>query len=278
MRHLARAILVMAFSTTLAPLASAQGTAPTTCEPGAEPASHELTRLLDDAISVLRLEPNQASSFEDLEKRLRVDDVVARQAKQAVLLALADQLEAGRVELAPLQRVLTTYMAARKQLSGTFRAALEQIYTTLDPAQRKRFAESFAQQFQAEVQKQLSPEWIDAFATTLKLTDEQKKQLAEMIRNREKSFVGELDRLGRALGSFPSDATAFATSFPQSLDPLFALESALRMVQSTSKISAILTPEQRALAADLLRQRACDPGAEGPAYDYPYSGGFGIFR
>lgn len=277
MRSWARAMLV-AFSMTLAPLASAEGTAPTQCPPGAEPASHELARLLDGAIAVLRLEPNQAQDFENLRERLRVDDVVARQAKQAVLLALADQLEAGRVELASLQRVLTAYMAARRDLNQTFRAALDQVYRSLDPAQRQDFAESFANEVRTEVQKQLSPEWIDAFATTLKLTDEQKERLQQLIRDRETSLVGELERLGRALGEFPRDATAFAETFPQKLDPIYALEGALRMVQATSKISEILTPEQRELAAELLRQRACRPDQGGPAYDYPYSGGFGILR
>lgn len=278
MRLLARAILV-AFTTTLAPLASAQETAPTPCEPRAEPAPHELTRLLDAAISVLRLDPDQTAQLENLEERLRADDIVARQAKQAVLLALADQLEAGKVELSRLQGVLTNYVAARRKLNETFRGALEQIHTTLDPAQRKQFAETFAQEVRSEVGKQLSPEWIEAFATTLKLSDEQKEQLSQLIRQRETSFVAELERLGRALGSFPTDKEALAKLFPQQLDPLYALEGALRMVQATSKISDILTPEQRALAAELLRQRACQPSTqEGPTYDYPYGGAFGILR
>src|SRR5690606_14066357 len=126
----------------LAPLASAQETAPTPCEPRAEPAPHELTRLLDAAISVLRLDPDQTAQLENLEERVRADEIVARQAKQAVLLALADQLEAGRVDLAPLQKVLASYIEARRKLNATFRAGVDQLYETLNPAQRKQFAET----------------------------------------------------------------------------------------------------------------------------------------
>lgn len=264
----------------LAGQAHAQSASSVCKRPVGSPHPHGFVRLLDVALSGVDLSPNQTTAVDEIAKRTEAEATVLDEAKKAVLLALADQIETGRVDISGLKSQLTSYIAAREILSNTFRTALQGIHQVLDPEQRTKFANSFEERFRKEAELYASPQWLDAFGAALKLSDEQKQKIRGVFENAAPSLSAELQQFDKALSEFKGENFSLAQFFPLKLDPLYALESALRMVQTTSKITEILTPEQRALAAKLLRHQVCEGSgqARSPAYDYPYTGGFGVLR
>lgn len=264
----------------LAGMAHAQS-ASSVCHAPTPTGPHGFVRLLDGALSDMKLEPKQTTAIEAIEKRAQASGEVLDEAARAVLLALADQIETGHVDLAALKSQLATYIAAREALSSTLRGALSGIHDVLDPVQRTRFAERLEQHLKQEAELYASPSWLNTWSSVLKLSDEQKQKIRGLFESAAPSLSAELQQLDKTLSAFKGERFSLAEIIPLKLDPLYALEGALRMVQTTSKITEILTPQQRAAAAKLLRDRVCgkaDGGLPAHAYDYPYSEGFRMLR
>lgn len=282
MQTFARALLLVITSSLGAAVAWpawAEAPANPICKPnGAGAALHQPARLFADALSRAGLLPEQKTAVEGATRRLRADETLVAQAKEAVLLALADQLARGHVDIGALRTQLASFIAAREALSQTMRATLEGIHEALGPSQRARFADALEREWKDAVELYESPAWLDAFGNSLTLSDAQKQKIRQAIDSQGPSLSAQLERFHRALTAFKGDDTSFLQVVPKQLDSVFALANALRMVQTTSKIADILTPEQRARAAEMLRHRICTPpsGSEGQAYDYPYSGGFEV--
>lgn len=257
MRLIGRVLLFAIASSLGAPLAHAEEAAPVhpSCEPVSMQAG-EYVPLIEDALAgFVNLAPRQAAQLGALKARMQSDETVFQEAKNQLLSALATQLETGSIDAPALQRELATYITAWQARNETYRAAMEGLHQTLDPEQRAAFVALVEKELKARAEKERA--FLDGWTRELALSEEQKKKLLAAVASQARSLGAERSRFESVLAAFRGRKFELPELVPKKVDPLLALESALRMVSATSQITAILTPEQRALAAKTLRARIC---------------------
>lgn len=283
MRFIARALLLTissawGLSAISTPELRAQPTH--SCQPAESNGASELAPLLSRALSGIDLDREQSRIIDTIEEQAEEAGVTLDRAREAVLLALADGLERGKVELAALTKELPAYIATRQEFTKTLRAILQGVHEALDPGQRSAFADAFEQQLKSRAGFSISKEWLESWSQPLHLSQEQKDEIRKILEAQQPLLSAEMTRLDRALTAFKGESFSLAEFVPFKLDPFFAIENALRMVHTTNKIAEILTPEQRTEAARMLRDRICEASSEPPAhsYDFPYSGSSGLIR
>lgn len=276
------------------------GPQPSTPETAA-PSGQGPEQFILQALSQLQLRPEQTQALQELRSSLEGSDTVVENAQGDLLSALADQLAAGRVDRNALQPQINALVEAVQEASPAMRGFLEELHSILDPAQRAQLANAIQQAMQAGAQPDSSRQMVDALASQLGLSEQQKGQiLASMEQSRPMAEQGQ-QQLARLLEAFKADQFSVDQVIPQTEVPAHAEEMAEGTVSMIDTLARTLTPEQRARLADTVRQsigtRAIDtrstegslvvgrgfvgrgyrPGVAGRGY-YPGMRGYGRYR
>ena len=244
---------VRADTSNATPLAETQTTLP--AEPGGG-----IVQLVDEAMSTIQLRQDQKDTVKKLGDEVAAAAAPVEQAKGKFLAALGKQFEAGKVDVASLDPDIAAIGKAVDVASPIERAALEKLHITLDPQQRAQFVDNMFY----GLRKQLTHR--KAAREELRLTQDQKDKVHALVHEGE-----GMARIDKAIGGLVRVLVAFEGDefkIDEIIPPGHAGEHAQRMAkglaETSAKIYDILTPEQRAIVAKKLAEKA-QPAPEQPA-------------
>jgi len=210
-----------------------------------------------DALSKVTLRPDQKTQVETLVADAQARHATIRQAHQALASALADEVQAGTIDRAALQPQIDALTAAIEQSRPQDQAALARLHDLLDPAQRNQFVDAIEAEFHGGGHHEGRGMMMRKWAADLNLSEQQREQIHAALKakfqggqNGEKEHWREARENGKKwLESFRQDQ--FNATLP--VAPAKIGGGIGKIVDVAEAAVPILTPEQRAIAAQKLR-------------------------
>lgn len=237
-------------------------------------------KLMEHALSDLELRPEQQSAVDRLRTEAESRHAPVKKAKREFMMALADQVENGKIDrcaLAPKTKALAGAMA---EAHAGDRAAFERLHAILDPEQRTRFVESIRQHWEWSKKDKEPGAVADKMAKELNLATDQKASIQRIlsalaeIREADPAKSASRERWSRILDAFKSDRFVLGEVAPPGEDVAAKRAQKIeRGLWAAEAVVPVLNEEQRSTAARRIREkvqeqsgseRARDPGMEGP--------------
>jgi len=261
---------------------------------------HGRTKVFADALGQVALRADQRATIEQMAKDAEVRQEPGRQAREALALAIADQVQAGTIDRVALQPKIDAITAAHIAARPADRAAFEKLHGLLTPEQRTAFVTAMqanvpshdgngagqgqhrgggmmrgrmqkwaadlglSQDQQDQIRTQLQARWQAHFAQAVVGTDEQK---TDAIQDGQMAVQGHQmhTQMKNTLEAFKGDTFSMDQVAPIQNDKAGqagANQFAGHMLGMLEAALPILTPEQRTIAATKLRARAANLEAE----------------
>jgi Spy/CpxP family protein refolding chaperone len=238
--------------------------------------THGMVKTIGDALGEVPLRTEQRTELEKLAQAAEARHAPMATGRKELFLTLADQIEKGAIDRAALDPKIERVAADAEKARTEDRAALTRLHAVLDAEQRGVFVDALEKQFKAKHGAHSMKDGMKGFAhlkqlaDDLKLTDEQKSQIHDALRDLHKeqaaSHHGAVHGWHRGEARAPHGGKHGLEAFREdawTADAMVRLdvkkataEGTTRFVGATEKILPILTPEQRKIAADKLRERA----------------------
>jgi Spy/CpxP family protein refolding chaperone len=235
---------------------------------------HGAVKIVGEALGDVALRPEQRAEIEKLAAEAETRHAPLADGKKQLMLAFADQVERGAIDRAALQASIDKLMADVEKSRNDDRAAIAKLHGLLDRQQRNDFVDALEKSFKGKHGFGENGPPGKAFghmhglAEELKLTDEQKDKIKDVFkdswhdarhdaRKNGKHGGGHGHREGKhALEAFREDKLDLDKVAPPMDLKAIANEGVDRVSKIASQILPILTPEQRKVAADKLREMA----------------------
>jgi Spy/CpxP family protein refolding chaperone len=234
--------------------------------------THGSLKVFGDALGEVALREDQRAQIEKL--------AADAEARHAPLLAhrldltntLADQIEAGTIDRTALTPKVDTLTADIQKVAADDRAALVQLHAILDGTQRNAFVDAVQGRMKGLKDHHAGFAKMKQLADDLKLTDDQRSQIRGIIHDSMKEGMKDRTtanewhtmtdlRAGKsALESFRAENFEVEKIHSLASDGAIARFRGMsdqrvdHIVGVVEKVLPLLTPEQRKLAADKLRQ------------------------
>jgi Spy/CpxP family protein refolding chaperone len=249
--------------------AASAGSALTTRAPVAVN-SHGAVRLLGDALGDVPLSPAQRSEIEQLAAEADARHADERAARSDLLNLLAAQVQSGALDRAALQPKIAAIAAALQKAQPADRAAIERLHAILTPDQRVAFVDALKSRFHERMGKMRDAHPLKKMADDLQLTDDQRAQLRAAFRARfQGGEHGEqaandggggwhhgMRRGAKVLSAFEQEHFVLDEVAPP-IDVQDAVTQKSGHFLTAAEVALpILTPAQRVVAAQKLRDRA----------------------
>jgi Spy/CpxP family protein refolding chaperone len=248
--------------------------------------AHGQVKFIGDALSQVPLRPEQRSEIEKLAADAETRHETGRKAHEDLAKTIADQVERGSIDRAALQPKIDAAVSAAEQSRPQDQAAFQRLHDILDAGQREQFANAMKDKMHAEHGKwghhdKDAKEGTEAagpaaehhgppmahmkqLAEDLKLTDDQRSQIkdilrAEFTKNGGKGMhemMKHRENTADMLEQFKGDQFDMTKAAPQVDLKAKVTEASGKMIDVAEKILPILTPEQRVLAAQKIREHA----------------------
>jgi Spy/CpxP family protein refolding chaperone len=229
-------------------------------------ASHGRIKLAAEALGEVPLRADQRAQIEKLAATADAGQTAVRTARRDLMAAIADQIAAGQIDKTALQPKIDAIGTAALSTQATERAGLEQLHGILDASQRSLFVDTLREKIQARWQEHAGHaghgghEGMKARWAELNLSDAQEAQIKAIMKDEFSGTRGEwkngFDRGQKTLEAFKGDTFVMDQVAPAIDMRAKSTEMAGRFVDIATKVLPILTPEQRALAAQKLQARA----------------------
>jgi len=246
--------------------------------------THGVVKLVGEALGEVPLRPEQRAEIEKLASEAEARHAPLADAHKELMLAFADQVERGSIDKAALQPKIDKAAADFEKARADDRAALEKLHGLLDSDQRNAFVDALEKQMKAkrgERREHMKAGFgkLKQLADDLKLTDEQKSRIKDVMREARKEGKegwkqharGEhgpshAEWKGQHLGKKPLEAFREDKLDLEKVAPRHDVKAMARfgtdrMTNIAEKILPILTPDQRKIAADKLRAMAASGDA-----------------
>jgi len=234
-----------------------------------DPNANADIKVFADALGDVPLTPAQRSEVDKLASEADGRHTEITAARKALELAIADQVDGGRIDLTALAPKIDALVAAVERTQAPDRAAFERLHAILDPDQRVAFANA-VEAHARERMEGVRPggrmsEWADA----LKLTDDQRGRISALLMEHAKEAhlmdPGERGphRGAKILGAFKGDRFVFDEVAPPQDIRERVTGATGRFLGVAAQVLPILTPEQRAAASQRLRSKADSLGLGG---------------
>ena len=263
--------------------------------------THGRVKMVGEALSQVPLRPEQRSEIEKLASDAEVRHDVARQAQTDLMMAVADQVQAGTIDRTALQPKIDTMVSAAETVRPQDRAAFQRLHDLLDPTQRGAFVAAMKDKMHAQhgawghdhgakadangasTDQAAAPAegegehtehafgrfgHMKKLADDLKLTDDQRSQIMGVFKSEFTKGGGKHMRdamkahehAGETMERFKAADFSVDKEAPQVDLRGKVSEGTTRAIDIAQKILPILTPEQRAIAAQKIREHAANGG------------------
>lgn len=240
--------------------------------------AHGPVRVIGEALGDVPLTAVQRTQIEQWATDAEARHADARADRKALMLAIADQAQAGRIDRAALQPRMDALAAALDRAQPADRASFEQLHSLLTADQRVAFVDALEARIDGHQGQAGEKHPLRQWAEDLHLTDEQRTQIRTALadhfraaRAQEPADHGDVE--GRPLhGSHPwaegaERGAKMLAAFKQDRFVMAELAPPRDLSKVVSKMSdhflgvaevvlPLLTPEQRATAAQKIRDRA----------------------
>lgn len=295
LRSIRSTAFVFALAGSVIPLAACSGSA-TVGEPSTTASTststgplavnaHGAIKHVADALAQVPLRADQRATIEQMAKDAEARMAPAAKAREDLVLAIADQVQAGAIDRTALQPKIDAVASAHLALQPANRAAFEKLHDLLTPEQRTAFVaalQAHPREHQGKGGEGFKGR-LAKWATDLNLSQDQQDQIHEKIRARfQAHFAGAVtgaDQTGavqdghmvwrghemhaqmeKTLEAFKGDKFSMDAVAPIPTDAKVthdgANEFAGHMLNMVETALPILTPDQRNIAATKLRARA----------------------
>jgi Spy/CpxP family protein refolding chaperone len=230
--------------------------------------AHGPLKVVGEALSEVPLSAAQRAQIEKLASDAEARHADARAARKDLMLALADQVQAGQVDRATLAPKIDALAAALGRAQPGDRASFEQLHAVLNPDQRVAFVNALQARFDAKRSEAGEKHPLKQWSDDLKLSDAQKEQIRSALRERfhemkhatssERDWAdgGRAHHAAKMLGAFKEDRFVMDEVAPAKDVSKAAAKMADRMVGLAQTVLPILTPDQRTVAAQKIREKA----------------------
>jgi Spy/CpxP family protein refolding chaperone len=228
--------------------------------------AHGQVRLIGEALADVPLTPEQRGDIEKLAVDADARHEGARTAKKELFLAIASQVQAGAIDRAALQPKIDALVAAAGSAQPADRVAFERLHAILAPDQRTAFVDALEAHLGEHIDDLRERHPMRAWAADLKLTDAQQSQIKTLLKQsfeagREGHGGGPWSGEGRHRGAkllkaFKQDRFVMDEVAPAVDVGKKASTASDRFLGIASQVLPILTPEQRSVAAQKIRERA----------------------
>jgi Spy/CpxP family protein refolding chaperone len=270
--------------------------------------THGVVKMIGEALGEVPLRPDQRVELEKLAQEAEQRHVAAQAGHKELMLAVADQVEKGAIDRAALQPKIDRVVTDAEKARPEDQAALARVHALLDPSQRNAFVDALEARFAGmrgkfgkhgrhgagghgehakggeHAQRGMRGghegfAGMKQLAEELKLTDEQRSQIRDVMRAGMEEHRGDAAERGKGKAGWAERAKAFRRGKEQldafrteTFDPKAGAPADLhakieqgttRAVSFAEKVLPILTPEQRKIAADKIRAMA-NKGEMGP--------------
>ena len=219
--------------------------------------------LLGDALRDVKLRPEQRTQIDQIKKDALTQHAALRAAKRVLLEAAAVQIEGSKFDRWALKGPVDAVMQAWEKDSRAERTALDKLHAVLDKEQRTQLASAI------DAQLGHGDAWeageVRRLGEDLKLDKEQREHLSAWFKEQAKaereSHAQAKDRERKLLDAFKGDKFQADQAYPLATARLRPQQEADRFVAVAEQLHPVLSGEQRALAATMLRDRASSGAA-----------------
>lgn len=251
-------------------------------------------KVFAESFAEVPLSADQRTQLEQLFADAQARHEPIRKARADATEALAAQVESGTVDRAALTPKFDAVAAAWATAQAGDRAAFEKAHALLAADQRAAFVTAFQAQLAAKHEghegRHMGMGGMKKWADDLQLTDDQRAKIKdamraefasehqgavaglavagqqgspEVMREAMKEHHGDMKaRMDRILEAFKSDHFVMDEVAPKEDPTSRGHEMGGRMLKMAEVAVPILTPDQRTLAAKLLREHATTEAAE----------------
>lgn len=248
--------------------------------------THGLVKVVGEALGEVNLRPDQRIELEKLAAAAEARHVAMHDGRKELALAVADQVEKGALDRNALQPKIDRVVAELEKSRPEDKQAFARVHALLDNEQRNQFVDALEAKFKhgghhgkgkhgpkgehvggegEEHHAMKGPHGMKQLAEDLKLTDDQKDKIkdvfrAQMSAQNGRSFKDMHDRMSqgkKSLDSFRTDKLDVEGIAPP-IDK--AKAGSGHFLDVAEKILPVLTPEQRKIAADKIREIAIKGG------------------
>jgi Spy/CpxP family protein refolding chaperone len=228
-------------------------------------------KFFGEALGDVPLTATQRTALEQLATDAETRHAQARTARQDLLTTLAAQIESGSIDRAALQPKLAAIAAAMQASQPADRAAFEQLHAVLTPDQRAAFVDAVAAHAQQHKAEWKGKGGMHQWAQDLQLSDDQRAQIKAAVMQRMQAAGGPEDHEARGA---KHQGEAVMAAFKQDTFVLDQVQPAKDVQQMVNRMSdrilglaeaalPVLTPAQRTIAAQKLREKAASADGDG---------------
>ena len=147
------------------------------------PSAHGQIKVLGEALGDVPLTQPQRSEIDRLAQDAEARHAAVAAARRDLETALADQIEAGRLDRAALAPKIDAIVVSAQATQPPDRAAFERLHAILDSDQRTAFANAFEARVHERMGEGGGPiKHMKEWAEELKLTDDQRSQIGAMLK------------------------------------------------------------------------------------------------
>jgi Spy/CpxP family protein refolding chaperone len=236
--------------------------------------THGPLKLVGDALGDVPMTAPQRAQIEQLATEAEARHAAARATRRDLTLAVAAQLEAGNIDRAALRPKIDAVAAAVAASQPADRAAFERLHALLGPDQRTAFVDALEARMHERMGETRGKGGMLHWAQELKLSDDQRAQIKAALeqhfhagageRGGGKAWTDRAERGAKLLAAFKQDRFVIDEVAPAQEVGQQAARSSDWFLGMAEAALPILTPEQRAIAAQKLRARAEQAEAAGP--------------
>jgi Spy/CpxP family protein refolding chaperone len=278
--------VALAFATPLLGCSGSVGSEPTTTAISPDTAGatraplatplHGPLKVMADALADVPLTVSQRPVVEKLAADTATRHTASRAAHRDLMLAIAAQLQAGAIDRTSLQPKIDALGAALQAAQPADRASFEQLHALLTPDQRTAFVNAVEAHVADRVSAAQDKHPLHQWAVDLQLTDDQKAQIRAAMKEHWQEAAH--DGNGAPWAEHRQQAKAMLTAFTQERFVMDEVSPAKDVAGRAQRMTArmlgiaeaalpVLTPQQRTLAAQKLRDRAETLEAESPSME-----------
>lgn len=272
-KRLVPLFIAIATAFPLAGCGSAAETPPATAESAMTRApvarsAHGMVRFMGDAFAEVPLRDDQRKEIEAMAQDAETRHGALQAAHKAAAEELASEIEKGAIDPVAFGAKVDAAASAAEAARPADRAALQKLHELLDPSQRAAFVDAMEKRGHEKMGGHNPRERMAEWCADLKITDAQRDQIKDALKAQFEKNHGEGMRQMRAhhekakktLDAFREDKFAIDEVAPLEDLRAHAKEGSEKIAGLASAVLPILTPEQRAIAAKKIRDRA----EEGP--------------
>lgn len=234
-------------------------------------AQHGPVKLFGEALGDVPLTASQRAAIEQMASDAEARHAAARSARQDLMTTLAAQVEAGAIDRAALQPKVAALTAAMQASQPADRAAFEQLHAVLSPDQRAAFVDAVQARAQQRAGAFKGHGVMKEWAQEMQLTDDQRAQIKAAVMQKMQAagapdhadWRGAKHQGEAVMAAFKQDTFVFDQVQPPRDVSQMVARMTDRFLGIAEAAVPVLTPAQRAIAAQKLRARAASVEGDG---------------